>query len=385
MSMNKILFAAVAASIVGVTVAGCSNDEILSEQATSASNAIGFHLVGSNATTVKRATPILPNTITTTDFDVFAITSTTKQNFMGFPNASDATTANHDGVKINYDGTNWVYATPSEQAYWPSEALDFYAISPAEGGEERLNWLIQPEYQVLTYWVANEFDPAVAAQGANVDVMYAIAKNQTKASNGGKVVMDFKHALSQVVFKAKIAENQPQLKVEINSVKLDCFNGGGTFTFPADGKDATWVPGNPYIKNNPFPVYPASLGVKTVTDVTDAIWLSDETNSMMMIPQTLTPWAVDVAETKTIAQAKNAQQSYLTIECRMYQNGSLLDGFTAGKWTTVYVPFGATLKAGYRHIFTLVFGGGYDANGNQILTPIVVEGDMTTDWVDESK
>ena len=101
-----------------------------------------------------------------------------------------------------------------------------------------------------------------------------------------------------------------------------------------------------------------------------------------MLPQTLTAWDVK-GDTKTIEAAKEAKQSYLAIECRIYQNDALLDGFTADSWTIVYVPFGTTLEMGKRHIFTLVFGGGYDVEGNEILTPIVIEG-QAEDWVDET-
>lgn len=381
--MKKIMFAAVAASIAGITLAGCSGDEVLSEKATSASNAIGFHLTGSNAS-VTRATPIHPNTITSTDFDVFAITASGK-NFMGFPNAADATTPNHDGVKIQFDKESgkWTYANPNEQAYWPSEALDFYAVSPAEGANDRIQWLIKPESQLISYVCIDEFEPSVAKQGKNVDVMYATAKGQTKQSNGGKVVMDFKHALSQVVFKARISENQPGLKVEIKKVVVGSFYAGGTFTFPTAEKEASWTPAEPHVPNG-FLAYKESADPITVNSTTDAVWLSDEDDSMMMIPQTLTPWDVTNANYKSIDKAKQADQSYLAIYCKIYQNGTLLDGFSADSYSVVYIPFGATLKAGYRHIFTLVFGGGYDQNGNPILTPIVIEGDMTQDWIDDA-
>lgn len=386
MSMKKILFASAVAVIVGMTVTGCSQNEVLAEQATSESNVIGFHIVGSNPTTPKvqtRATPINSNNFTSTNFDVFAITESGK-NFMGFPNATDGTTFNHDGVKIQHDGTNWVYATLSEQAYWPAEALNFYAISPAEGTDDNLNWLIKTDDQKFSYSIMDEFNTEITADGMkNADVMYAIAKNQTKTTTDGKVTMQFKHALSQVLFKARIAENQPKLKVEINSVKVDCFNSAGTFTFPtAEQTEGTWALGMPYIKNG-YLAYPSSQDVKTVTGSdAEAVWLSDQANSMVMIPQTLIAWDVK-GDTKTIEAAKEEKQSYLAIECRIYQNDALLDGFIADSWTTVYVPFGTTLEMGKRHIFTLVFGGGYDVEGNEILTPIVIEG-QAEDWVDET-
>lgn len=43
---------------------------------------------------------------------------------------------------------------------------------------------------------------------------------------------------------------------------------------------------------------------------------------------------------------------------------------SADAYGNLYVPFGADWQPGKRYIYTLVFGGGYDVNGNSILTPI---------------
>ena len=53
-------------------------------------------------------------------------------------------------------------------------------------------------------------------------------------------------------------------------------------------------------------------------------------------------------------------------------------------YKTLYVPFGTSWEPGKRHIYTLIFGGGYDNQGNLFLMPInfeaTVEGwnDVTT-------
>ena len=66
------------------------------------------------------------------------------------------------------------------------------------------------------------------------DVMYAIAKNKSKAD--GTVQLQFKHITSQIVFMAK---KQPieNLNVEIKSIKLHNFETSGVFTIPTDGTD----------------------------------------------------------------------------------------------------------------------------------------------------
>lgn len=52
-------------------------------------------------------------------------------------------------------------------------------------------------------------------------------------------------------------------------------------------------------------------------------------------------------------------------------------------YDNLYVPFGADWQPGKRYIYTLVFGGGYDVNGNSILTPINFTAD-TEAWLEKS-
>ena len=51
---------------------------------------------------------------------------------------------------------------------------------------------------------------------------------------------------------------------------------------------------------------------------------------------------------------------------------------------TIYVPFGDTWVAGKRHIYTLIFGGGYTDQGEAVLNPIQFDAE-TTGWVDADK
>lgn len=51
------------------------------------------------------------------------------------------------------------------------------------------------------------------------------------------------------------------------------------------------------------------------------------------------------------------------------QNGVYLVG-AADKYKTLYVPFQTTWEPGKRYVYTLIFGGGYTDQGEQILTPI---------------
>ena len=63
--------------------------------------------------------------------------------------------------------------------------------------------------------------------------MYAVTKNQKySAENGGKVMFQFKHILSQVAFKAKT--QYANMEVEIKEITIHNFRTGGTFTISSD-------------------------------------------------------------------------------------------------------------------------------------------------------
>lgn len=366
------------AAISGALLTGCSNEEIASVDNLS-QNAIGFHVVGNAAET--RATPITPNNLTTTDFDVFAYTADGTA-FMGKVDTEFA----HDGVKIVYKGGKWDYDDPEEIHYWPTEALDFYAISPASlvGSDPAHHcvWNFNHDSQKIYYNCLDEYNPTVTDPNihANHDVMYGIAKNQTKTANG-KVKFTFRHILSQVVFKART--ELATMNVVISDIKIKNAKMSGYFTLPNTGiapTSANWeVVGVGNIKLGtyaPTVVGNAAIEVNSNTNATD---ISSD-HPLLTIPQTLTAWGVKDG-TKTKENADDAGQSYLEISCKIQQSGVYLCG-SANAYGTIYVPFGASWEPGKRYIYTLIFGGGYDAEGDEILKPIEFDAE-TTDWVDD--
>ena len=60
--------------------------------------------------------------------------------------------------------------------------------------------------------------------------------------------------------------------------------------------------------------------------------------------------------------------------------------FLFGKngFETLYVPFSATWEPGKRYVYTLIFGSGYDRDGNPILQPINFEPSVEK-WEDTNK
>ena len=362
-------------AIFGALLMGCSDEEIANVE-TSSRNAIGFNVLSNAAET--RATPTTPDNLKNTDFDVFAFTGDGTA-FMGKVD----TEFGHDGVNIVYNNGKWDYKNASDLRYWPTGALDFYAFNPGTVSEDMMMnymWEASGTVQKISYTCIDEYGANTGH--ANYDVMYAIAKGQEKDMNNGIVKFNFKHILSQVVFKAKTEYDNMQ--VDINMIKIHNVKIGGVFTLPA----AADVTGN-WSDLDGLPSEASGLGTFTVvqnTNITvkgnDPVTNITTDTPMLNIPQKLTAWKVSGAS-KTKEQADNAKQCYLEIACRIRQNGAYLLG-SADNYGTIYVPFGDTWEQGKRHIYTLIFGGGYTDQGEAVLNPIQFDAE-TTGWVNAAK
>ena len=363
-------------AIFGALLMGCSDEEIANVE-TSSRNAIGFNVLSNAAET--RATPTTNTNLKDTDFDVFAFTADGTA-FMG----KNDTEFEHDGVNIVYNNGKWDYKNASDLRYWPTGALDFYAFNPGTVSEDMMMnymWEASGTVQKISYTCIDEYGANTGH--ANYDVMYAMAKGQTKDMNNGIVKFNFKHILSQVVFKAKTQYDNMQ--VDINMIKIHNVKMGGFFTLPAtaDGtgswSDPADLPSEVSGLGKFTVVKDVNITVKSNTIATDI----STTTPMLNRPQELTAWKVSETATKSKLEADNAKQCYLEIACKIRQSGAYLLG-SASEYKTIYVPFGDTWVAGKRHIYTLIFGGGYNDQGEAVLNPIQFDAE-TTDWGNADK
>ena len=379
--MKKVFFGTALASMA--LLSACSSDNELANVETTANNAIGFHVVGNKAET--RANIIGADNITSTDFNVFAFTrnedGTDGTIFMG----EKANQLGQKGIKIVNKSGEWDYANDADIHYWPANtALNFYAVSPGsfEKVEENMEmtnvygWNISNNTKTISYSPLDEY--AGRTDKKNLDVMYAIAPNQTQTKeNGGRVKFQFKHILSQVVFKAKTQlEN---MEVEIKEMKIHNPWTKGTYTLPTTSSEkGTWALTDPTIgsKRGAFTVVKdKSISVTSKETATEI----SVDGPMLFVPQTLTAW--DVKKTK--GDADKAGESYLEITCKIKQDGVYVFA-PEGNYGTLYVPFGPTWEQGKRYTYTLIFGGGYDEHGLPILQPINFEAEAGN-WVDDIK
>lgn len=339
--MKKVIFGTALASMA--LLSACSSDNELANVETTANNAIGFHVVGNKAET--RATPITPDNLTTTDFNVFAYKNnngTDGDIFMG-----DKENDNYlYGVRIKYETeTNkWVYNDPNELRYWPTTALNFYAVNP--GSTNFFSWNFTNEKKQIIYTCSDEYakdNEGKYSNHENIDAMYAVAKNKTQIDNNGIVKFNFKHILSQVVFQAKT--QYANMQVEIKALSIHNFYGGGIFTIPKEEREPSqtdWAPTTvTYHSTNGLT---AVMDQSITVDKTDKAAMISTKGPMLLVPQKLTEWDLK----GYIDAANTAKQSYLKITCKIKQSGAYL------------------------------FGGGYNAQGQAILKPIKFDSEVET-------
>lgn len=370
MKFGKIL----AVAVVATVFASCSNEEELANVGKSESNAIRF--AGISGLSDTRTTPIGTHNLTSTNFDVMAFMSSDNALFMGGKHVSGV--SDH-GVKIVYKTSAWDYDDPDKVAYWPTVGdVDFYAVSPAITDDivfQGFAYDMTSAAKTISYTTVDEYN----TKGTNHDVMYAVTKGCNKENNGTMPVqMNFKHILSQVVFKAKTTSSI--LEVDVENVKIHNFVLSGKFTLPAGEPAMSDWKLSPAAKG----AYTVKLNAANVKTKNAVVELSDMNSPLIMIPQKLTKWSTSTGAAVSIHEAENAKECYLEISMKLKQNDSYLIG-SAAEYKTVYVPFDNATgwEPGKRYIYTLIFGGGYDDQGEPILSPITFNA-ATADWVDAS-
>ena len=368
--MNKI-YLFTAAFAVMASLSGCSDTELASIDTVQEKTPIGFHTVGSQMGS--RADVINSTNLTDYSFNVYAFKNdngTDGERFMGEDNE-----AGTGGVNISYNGGKWSYTNQADLKYWPTGSLNFYAVSPVSDNNI-FSWQISQNTKKISVFTYDEYENP-KDNPDNIDVMYAISKNQTKSLNGGTVHMQFRHVLSQVTFKART--QTANMEVIIEGVKICNVNFSGTFTLPPTDADPTQ--GNWTLSTVPLSNFTAVKGKSIDIGNTDTEVSID--GPMLFIPQKLTKWATTAASPKTTDQADNDKQSYLEISCKIKLDGSYIIG-DENKFGKLYVPFGADWQPGKRYVYTLIFGGGYDEHGQPILTPINFEPSVEK-WEDTNK
>ena len=274
--------------------------------------------------------------------------------------------------KFVKEGNVWTgQGTPR---YWPEnkdQTVDFYAH---RGGDGAYIW--NPGQTTTASFDNYKVADDVKAQE---DLLYAVTTGQKKQETA--VPLNFRHALSQIVFNAKNASKK--IYVEIYGVQVYNVKDQGTFTFPSETTAAqvtddtqtdyedtnkgigTWSGETGKTSytvefNTPIVVSSDGENLNKLVDVTTAA----EPNAMVLLPQETTAW--DPATVGGTAEANTG--SYIAVKCKVYNiakgdgvhadGDELVWGGSDEKGAWLGIPAAFDWDQGKKYIYTLVFGNG---------------------------
>jgi hypothetical protein len=304
---NKILWTALAA----MSLAACSNDDVVSipKNDNAASDAIQFR------TSVTNSRATIANTTNLESFWVGALTDDGVQNnklYWGndsFKYFKKSTVNNQTVFSPIVYGSNPEVA--DDDATWPASSLKFYATN--------LNLGAAAVAAAQGTTLANQFSinpPDVGSDNSNVptvfykiankvkdqeDVIYATNRgSRADFSNTGSVPLDFRHALCQIIIKAKNSMSDYTIKVRGFKIYKAGFNQG-TFSMPVAVNiggatpEATESPAGTWKfedadKTTSTTLYSSIRGLYNTTAGTGVRLYSDISNN----PQTLNTGAVKI-------------------------------------------------------------------------------------------
>lgn len=333
-------------AIVALAFASCSKDEVVEVQ----QDAVTFNVVADNASRANvYANNNLPGEFMT--YGYAGVSGEVKT--IPYANGEKVVRKDTNGNKYVFDNNVW---------FWPIEAnLDFFCYAPVAG---------------VTYEAKTIKDFSVNTDiTKQVDLIYAVAKDQNKAADKATGVdLNFRHALSQVVFQVKSLASVG-LDVKVNSIKIANIEQAGTFAFAESSTEnavtsvddieaagegwGTWT-----LAGTKADFSTGTLATALEVAPNDQAVAASE--ALLLMPQTLAP---ATAGTWT-------DGAYFLIDCAITKNGVTLwpassetDGFGE-----VAIPAGAiTWKQGVKYTYTFVFGkgGGYEpGTDNPVLVPI---------------
>ena len=377
--MKKFLFGMAGLLLIA---ASCSKNEVV--EVNQDGNEIQFSVVANNAT---KAADIYCNNNKPSEFTVFAESSDGKTYIDG------------DKIVSSDGGNTWV--NQSGTRFWPNGlSVDFYAVVNGD-----IEWNVTAADGTAPASIENFTVPTTVAD--QKDLLYSVKKGLAKGATEAEtnpVELNFRHALSQIVFQAK--NTNENLYVEISGVEIVNVAGQNKFTFPTqdtdnvtlvdDNHDGTfdsdkYSTANWGVWNELAPesgaagdiVYPVTFttvavpGKNTdapIVNLTNNVYTTEgkvefNKNALLLLPQTSNAWKPE--EVSAPGLAGNASNgSYFLVNCAIWNvAGNEIDketdvqlwGTEEGECRKAAIPVAIDWEQGKKYIYTFVFGegGGY--------------------------
>lgn len=381
--MKKSLFIVALGAMV---LTSCAQDEVIQVN----QDAVSFSVVAENAGR---------GAVTTTDnIDNFMVKAF-NVDASGFNTTVFMNNMEVYRVKDSGTWSDWTY---NSTKFWPtSGAINFYSYSPADLNEKDFATVtINPTQgsngstsnlgaQTIQYTV-----PTKCSE--QIDVLYALNTGMSKANKN--VAVNFRHALSQIVFHAKNIKED--LIVEIEGVRVVNVKYSGTLTWPAVATTVqTALDANGDLVDNGTDTETSdswgtwALGATTESFAADMLntsatlngvvakTLSKTTSPLLLMPQTLAPATI-------VDNKMNFDGAYFAINCKIWsvENGvNTLLWPATDTYAEVAIPVSSpdkkagepVWKQGRRYVYTFVFGEGagyigegQDNEGEPVLVPV---------------
>lgn len=281
---------------------------------------------------------------------------------------------------VTRNGSSWI---GKDKHYWSYDGThDFYACV---NGDMTVGDTPAPPQIV-------DFSPSTDVS-KQVDLLYAVTGNMTREDE--TVPLKFRHALSQIEFRAK--NTNEKLHVIIKGVTVGNTISEATFTFPSaedvDGCVAdtpgTWSYGVPYSIGSYSVTVNGEKGIN-IPNTSTPVNLTISSNnyfakSMLLIPTATLgdgsagpAWDGESNGTEPLYPGNplNGVSSYLAVNCEIYNiEGTKFDSDTDVKLYSGDAIISArfTWECGKKYIYTFVFGDGscgQTPNGDPVLVPV---------------
>lgn len=341
MNKKNLLFGAMAV----LTLAACSNDETIVEKVDA--NKISYSVSAEGNT---RADAVYCSNKLMNSFTVYA--STDGKAYI-------------NGDVITLSGKN----TVTSERYWPESEVNFYAVSNNEAGSFTFN---VDKASEVTFNVNGD----VASQK---DLLYAATK-ATKPTNS-IAKLNFRHALSQIVFKAR--KESKNMHIVIKSVAVGGVATNGVYQLPfgetTDINMAHPAPGvyqeegrgewstiegkTTYTVSGLDATVPYAMDSKDALALTVGSEATDFSKAMLLIPQHTEQFNPNAEGTSLTKDG-----TYLLVDVEIYNVAG--DEFDAANDVQLYsglarIPVAFNWEEGYCYIYTLIFGR-HASNGGTI-------------------
>ena len=341
---GKFFFLALSAMALAT---GCSNDEMTE---VNRGDGIDFSVTAGKLT---RAAATTTNSIN--EFKVWAFTD--NKTYM-------------DGTPVSKEGNKWTYTGTK---FWPETAVDFFAVSPAIPQSGTVS--VTNDSKTITDYIAN----------GSEDLLYAANFSETKAGHtASPVSVNFRHALSQIVFKVKKTTTS-SINVKVKGIKVDGVANTATLTWATATTGANLPEGEADTETgDSWGTWgtPTGNGEYTAVNLTEAYDVQTTSNyltteagngALFLMPQTLDPWLT----LSTDGKASITGTARLLVNCQIKDTDSDIQLWPEeGEFGDVAISLSNPTNdpnkedgdtshdrwmQGKKYIYTLIFGegGGY--------------------------